>query len=296
MAPPPSRKVDAGAEDGAPPAYWNQEAYDRAVHLIDQPRQTELGFRFLVGGRPLAGKCARVYTRRCFVAGGDEFTERALDPEGRLRGRLDYGHSLVETEFPAESLPAGSGLESVALRWFRPGEWRDALGASLDLARFSLGETPVGKDVSVALEFAFDPAFTVARFYIAFGNLLGLEFSADGKTEATEAEARVVGAGRARLEFRMRDFFAKWNGNYSRPYRAGDAYAVSGSITLAPPPGFFESRPSARRDSPYAPRKYAGEVSHEDGNPFLDVPSTAPVEEVACTFSRQVKVTAAMLR
>ena len=105
------RKTGASAEDDLPPAYWNQDEYDRALHLIAQPRQLELDFGFMGGGRPLARKAVRVYTKRTIFEGGDVFTDLTIDGDGRLMGPLAYDHSLIEIELPGTSLPHGCGLD-----------------------------------------------------------------------------------------------------------------------------------------------------------------------------------------
>ena len=114
-------------------------------------------------------------------------------------------------------------------------------------------------------------------------------------TEGVHPGFEVKGDGWARLDYRMAEFFSRWNDNFSRPYVAGNTFNIYGTVTLKPPPGFFETSPSDIVDPEFIPKAYPGRVSQHDGNPYLQVPSTEPVEEVYYRFSRSITVTPEML-
>jgi hypothetical protein len=310
----------AAAQDRRPEdegAYWNQDENDRALHAIDQPRVTTFAVTARIAGAPAGGTRFKVRTLHTTVIGGDRFVDYALDQEGRVRARLPYDHSLIETIFGRTSLPAGSGIDTLSFVWFQPAAWVESLSLDVDLAAFHVERSAPDAEGSVRFDISYDPTLEPKDVEALFGmnlmgtgdaiSLLGVQFVPSIVSEAREARAAFLGPGKARVSFEMAPFFAQWNKSYTHPLRAGDTYTIGLTMRLTPPPetageggarirGPFAEVPSTREDPPYvAPPPRRRRVSWL-GNPYLQVPSAKPTRTIVIKVSAQVRLTTAMFR
>lgn len=272
-------------------AYWNQEEHDRAVHLIQQPRRLQLALELHAGSIPLAKKRVRVYIARSVVEGCDEFREYLLDDKGRLEIDQEYGDSLVDIELGQETLPAASGLDTLTFHWFHPGKSFEQLAIRRDVAPWSLRQvSQKGGDVN--FELTFDPALKPASAYVGFGQLLGHTFEGPKMGSYPECTIALPRSGSTRISLHMHEFFARWMRKYTTPYKVGDEYPVEISFTFD---ATFSTTPSNRKDPPYLPKTYAGRVDHASGNPYLNIPSTAPESNIRASAQRKLSLTAELL-
>jgi len=275
-------------------AYWNQEEYDRAMHLIQQPRRLQLVLEFTASGEPLAGRRVRVYTARSMVVGGDEYQEYTLDQHGRLKVEQEYGESLIDVELAGEALPEGCGLTSLTFHWYRPGKWYERLAIKSDLAPWQLRQLDQGQEKGeVHFQLSYDPALKPQSAFIGFTGLLGLTFEAP-KLEQSYPEAAITlpQPGQAHITLRMRSFFKEWMKNYTKPYKPGDQYPIEVSLTF---PATFQETPSSRTDPPFIPKQYDGRVDHRNGNPYLPIPPTDPETQITATAKKTLTLTPQMI-
>jgi hypothetical protein len=272
-------------------AYWNQEDYDQAIHLIQQPRKLQLAVEFRAGDTPLAKKRVRVYIARSIVEGCDEFREYLLDEKGRLEIHQDYGESLIDVELEQDALPSSCGLDRLAFHWFHPGKCFDQLAIRRDVALWAIRQASQ-KGGDVIFELAFDPALKPASAYVGFGQLLGHTFEGPKMGGYPECAITLPRAGVAQISVHMREFFNRWMKNYATPYKAGDEYAVEISFTFD---AAFPAKPSDRKDPPYLAKAYGGRMDHTSGNPYLSVPATTPESSIRASAQKKLSVNADML-
>jgi len=272
-------------------AYWNQEEYDKAVHLIQQPRGVQLAVEFRAGSTPLAKKRVRVYVARSMVEGCDEFHEYLLDDKGRLEIDQDYGESLVDVELGQEALPAGCGLDTLTFHWFHPGKSFEQLAIRRDVAPWTLRQASQ-KAGDVNFELTFDPALKPSSAYVGFGQLLGHTFEGPKMGSYPECTIALPRAGSAQISLHMHEFFARWMKSYTTPYKVGDKYAVEITFTFD---AAFAAKPSNRKDSPFVPKTYDGRIDHTSGNPYLNIPATAPESSIRASAQKELSLNADML-
>lgn len=253
-------------------AYWDQDDYDKAMHLIKQPRDLLLALNFTANDKPLANKRVRVYVARSMVEGGDVFHEYLLDEEGCLEYTQHYADSLIDIELDAQSLPPQCGIDTLTYHWFHPGKWFTRLGIQRDLNGWDVKQLQA-KDGDVTFEVHFDPSLTPNSAFVGFSNLLNYIFEEPKMGHTPEASVHLVGKGCAHFTFHMHAFFKKWMQNLSTPFQVGDKYPIELTLTVDAP---FDIRSSNRKDPDFVPKSYAGRVDHADGNPYLGVPSTTP--------------------
>jgi len=289
------KQGEGGLEIKTPHAHWNQQEYDRAIHRIQQQRHLELDVKFMRGSQAFTGDMVRIYTERSPFVDGDVFTTSKLDADGRLQELLFYGQSMVEIEMQGTAGGAGGATDSISLYWYHPGEWFDSISLSLDLGRFSLLETQPARRGAVSFDFAFDPSMSLSSFQPSFGNIIGAQLPDRGESSTDIAGLHNGGTGWVRLDFHLKEFFERWNENYTKPYTVNDTIKIYGSVTLTTPPGFYKTIATDRCDQKFSPGRYGAVVTVEGDNPYLDVPLIEPIEEVYYRFSRDVIVTADML-
>jgi hypothetical protein len=272
-------------------AYWNQEEYDQAMHLIHQPRRLQLALEFAASVKPLAKKRVRVYVARSMVEGCDEYHEFLLDANGRLEADQEYGESLLDAELGRDALPAGCGLDTLTFHWFHPGKSFEQLAIRQDVGSWAFRQTG-RKAGDVILELAFDPALKPISAYVGFGRLLGHTFEGPKMGSYHECSIVVPRPGLGQISLHMHEFFARWMKNYTTPYTVGNEYPVEVSFIFD---AAFPTKPSDRKEAPFVPKSYDGRVDHVNGNPFLDVPSTTPESSIRASALKKLTLTADML-
>lgn len=262
-------------------AYWDQEDYDKAIHLIQQPRELLLSLQFSANKAPLANQRVRVYVGRSMFEGGDEYRDYLLDNEGKLEFTQEYNESLLDIELNSQALPSDSGLDTLTFHWFYPGKWFDKLTITRDLSPWTakiLNENAG----NVTIEVTYDPALIPTSASVGFSKLLGHIFEGPKMGSFPEATVTIQKKGLAHFTFHMRTFFDKWMNNFTTTYQVGDEFPLDLTLTFETP---FDVKPSSRKDPEFVPKKYNGRVDHTDGNPYLGVPSTSPEN----TFQVSVK-------
>jgi len=272
-------------------AYWDQEEYDQAIHLIEQRRSIVLSLYFLDNNRSLANQHMRVYVARSMVEGGDEYHDYLLGTDGKLEFTQEYCESLIDVELDSRSLPSGSGIDTITFHWFCPGKWYDKLTIIRDLSNWAAKIHPE-KNGNVTIEVSYAPQLIPLSASVAFTRLLGHIFEGPNMGSFPEASVNVPGPGQAQITFHMRAYFEKWMSNYSIPYQVGDEFPLELTLTFNTP---FDVKPSSRKDPGYLPKRYDGRVDHSDGNPYLGVPSTIPENTTQIAVFLKILLTKSML-
>lgn len=272
-------------------AYWDQEDHDKAVHLIQQPRQLKLMIGFKTGKMSLSQKKVRVFVARSMIEGCDEYHDYLLDEKGQLELEQKYSESLIDVELDRQALPPESGLETLTFHWFYPGKWFEQLTINQDVGSWSISQIEQGKG-DLKFELAFDSKLKSASAFVSFNNLLGHTFEGPKMGSTPEATVAISRAGYAHITFHFREFFEKWMSSYKTPHKAGDEYPVEISMTFNTS---FNIKPSAQIAPPFVPKTYDGRVDHTDGNPYIGVPSTTPESTIQVTAKKKITITPDML-
>jgi hypothetical protein len=285
-------------DEKLPLAFWNQEEYDRAIHTIDQSRQLTIDITVKDGENLVTKSPFAICTNRSAFEGGDECEEVTPDTKGRFQRLIHYDHSLIDVTFDRRSIPSSCGIDTMSFIWYHPGKWFSSLIYTVDFSPFLAIEKLSSEKESVEFSFTYPEHWIENKVGVSFGNLYGINSDAEkeprGRTDS-EVVIKREGKGRCVVILNMKSFFQRWNDNYSTPYKPGDMYPVSVVFRLAPPHDFFTTTPPERKDPPFVPKKYGGEVDSSDGDPFLSVPSIEPMEEVMVAIRRKIKVTGAMV-
>ncbi len=272
-------------------AYWDQEDHDKAIHLIHQPRNLQLQLDFTVGGKPLSNKRVRVFVARSMVVGCDEFHDLLLDDQGNLELTQEYGESLIDVELNSHALPSGCNIDSLTFHWFHPGKWFQSLKIKRDLEPWRLRQ--VGKKAGdTTFELTYDPQLTPTSGSVNFGNLLGHIYEGPDMGSNPEATVTIPQKGKAHFIFHMKNFFEKWNSNYTTPFKVGDEYPLELLLTFDVP---FEVKPSTQKDPEFVPKVYDGRVDHTNGDPYIGVPSTTPEATIQIQCKQQIPITNEMI-
>lgn len=272
-------------------AYWDQEDYDKAIHLIQQHRELLLSLQFSANNAPLANQRVRVYVARSMVEGGDEYRDYLLNNEGKLEFTQEYNESLLDIELDSQALPPDSGLDTLTFHWFYPGKWFDKLAINRDLSSWTAKILDENAG-NVTIEVTYDPTLVPISASVGFTKLLGHIFEGPQMGSFPEATVTVPKKGLAHFTFHMYAFFEKWMNNYSTPYQVGDEFPLD--LTLAFETS-FDVKPSSRKDPEYVPKEYDGRVDHTDGNPYLGVPSTSPENTLQVSVKPKLALSETML-
>ncbi|MFX1510368.1 MAG: hypothetical protein ACFFBR_08705 [Promethearchaeota archaeon] len=272
-------------------AYWDQEDYDKAIHLIHQPRFLNLSLAFTANSCPLANQRVRVYVARSMVEGGDEYYDYLLDKTGKLEFPQDYHESLLDIELGHQSLPKDCGLDAITFHWFHPGKWFDQLNISRDLTQWT-AKVHNGSNGDVIIDVAYDPALTPASASVGFSQLLGHIYEGPNMGSFPEASVAIKGKSTTQFTFHMRTFFDKWMNNFTTPYQVRDEFPIELSLVFET---HFDVKPSHRKDPEFVQKTYDGRVDHADGNPYLGVPSTKPENTIQVKVKPKLTITANML-
>ena len=272
-------------------AYWDQEDHDKAMHLIQQPRELLLSLNFKAKGTPLAKKRVRVYVARSMVEGCDEYHDYLLDGDGTLELTQSYAESLIDVELSKEALPAGCGIDQLTFHWFHPGKWFERLSIHRDLTKWIAKPFTVNEG-DVTVEVSFDSDLQPTSAQMNFSNLLGHIFEAPEMGSYPEAAVQQSGKGKITFIFHMSTFFEKWAKNYSKPFQVGDEYPLEILLTFNTS---FEVKSSQKQDPAFVPKSYDGRVDQSDGNPYLGVPSTNFEEMVQLIARQKITLTSEML-
>jgi hypothetical protein len=272
-------------------AYWDQEEYDKAIHLIQQRRFLSLSLDFTANGVSLANQRVRVYVARSMVEGGDEYHDYLLGMDGKLEFMQQYDESLLDIELTKPSLPAGCGIDKITFHWFYPGSWVDQLKIKRDLGTWS-AKVDKEQEGNVTIVVTYEPHLAPISASVAFTQLLGHTFEGPQMGSFPEASATIPNRGITHFTFHLRTFFNKWMKNYTTPYQIGDEFPIELTLAFDTP---FDVKPSTQKDPEYVPKTYNGRVDHTDGNPFLGVPSTTPEHTTQITVQQKIVLTEAML-
>ena len=272
-------------------AYWDQEDYDKAIHLIQQRRTLLLSLHFTANNAPLANKRVRVYVARSMVEGGDEYHDYLLGMDGQLEFSQEYCESLLDVELDAEALPPTSGLDSLTFHWFYPGKWFDQLRIERDLTPWTVKKQKE-KRGDVIFDVTYDPKLIPVSASVGFTRLLGHIYEGPKMGSFPEASVSILENGKAQFIFHMQAFFEKWMSNYSTPYQVGDEFPLELTLTFDTP---FDVKTSKQKDADFVPKTYDGRVDHTDGNPYLGVPSTTPEHTIQLAVKPKITLTETML-
>ncbi len=272
-------------------AYWDQEDYDKAIHLIQQRRTLTLALQFTANNTPLANQHIRVYVARSMVEGGDEYHDYLLGNDGTLEFTQEYCESLLDIELDSQALPPTSGLDSITFHWFYPGKWFDQLTIERDLTNWSV-QKHKEKDGDVSFEVTYDTKLIPVSASVGFTRLLGHIFEGPKMGSFPEATVTIPGKGVALFTFHMRAFFEKWMGNYTTPYQVGDEFPLDLTLTFDTP---FDVKTSTQKDPAFVSKAYDGRVDHTDGNPYLGVPTTTPEHTIQIAVKPKITLTETML-
>jgi hypothetical protein len=272
-------------------AYWDQEDHDKAMHLIHQPRNLSLQLAFAVGEVPLANKRVRVFVARSMVVGCDEFHDLLLDNEGKLELIQEYGESLIDVELGSQALPSGCEIDALTFHWFHPGKWFQSLKVKRDLESWGLRQLEQ-KEGDITFELTFDSKLTPMSASVNFGNLLGHIYEGPEMGSNPEATVTIPQKGKAHFTFHMRNFFEKWNSNYTTPFKVGDEYPLELFLTFNVP---FEVKPSSQKDPEFVPKVYDGRVDHTNGDPYIGVPPTIPESTIQILCKQKIPITNEMI-
>jgi hypothetical protein len=272
-------------------AYWDQEDYDKAIHLIQQHRELLLSLQFSANKTPLAKKRVRVYVARSMFEGADEYRDYLLNDEGKLDFTQEYNESLLDIELDSQALPSGSGLDALTFHWFYPGKWFDKLTINRDLGPWTA--TMLNEATgNVTYEVTYDPALVPISASVGFSKLLGHIFEGPKMGSFPEATVTVQKKGLTHFTFHLHTFFEKWMNNFSKPYQVGDEFPLNLTLTFETP---FDVKPSSRKDPRFEPKLYDGRVDHTDGNPYLGVPSITPENTLQVSVKPKLTLTETML-
>jgi hypothetical protein len=272
-------------------AYWDQEDYDKAIHLIQQSRTLNLSLGFTFNNTPLANQRVRVYVARSMVEGGDEYHDYLLDKTGKLEFAQEYHESLIDVELDSQSLPKACGLDAITFHWFYPGKWFEHLSINRDLTHWTT-KTENRSNGDVIIDVSYDPRLTPASASVGFTKLLGHIYEGPDMGTFPEASVAITGKGVAQYTFYMPTFFEKWMKNFTTPYQVGDEFQLELTLTFDT---LFDVKPSNRKDPDFVPKAYDGRVDHTDGNPYLGVPSTAPEHTIQIIVKPKLTLTKDML-
>jgi hypothetical protein len=292
-------------------AFWNQDAYDRALHAIEQPREATLAITARVAGAPASGQRLRVCTLRTPVIGGDRFVDYTLDQQGHLRARHAYGNSLIEVLFERAHLPAGSGIDILSFAWFASSTWIEGLSLDVDLSAFRIDRHPPDAEGRVVFDIHYDPALEPQRITARFGSNgwvshTYVSFEPGVESPAKIARGSFLGPGRARVSFEMATYLDPWERSFPKP-RLGTTYQTEIEAVLvqpaagdgdagAPPRRLLTVTPSSRADPPFIPPPPRRRRDSWEGNPYVVLPSTKPFERVTITVFSAIEITRSMLR
>lgn len=289
-----------GAASGAQPdektstqcAFWNQEDYDKAVHTIKQVRRVRTTFLKFIDGEPSS-------LRRVGLSYREEGKTRNLQlkHDGSVARNLTYTNSLLRFVVTPKYYAGltDHGFDSVEFMWKRPGEWIDAIKGVIDLEPFVLAANSSLDPTVVTYAFTYAPTYTPRNVMISFGNLVGQEYNAGNEWKNDLGSVTLSPTGTGVITVRMKDFFAKWNESYSTPYKAGDLYTISLSMTFDAPKNLIAQAASAKQDPKFVAKKYACQADHLEGNPFLEVPDVTPDTYVRFERSLEVPVSVGMI-
>ncbi|MFX1566697.1 MAG: hypothetical protein ACFFCH_11975 [Promethearchaeota archaeon] len=272
-------------------AYWDQEDYDKAIHLIQQPRSINLSIAFTANNAPLENQRVRVYVARSMVEGGDEYHDYLLDKIGKLELILEYNESLIDIELDRQTLPKDCGLNAITFHWFHPGTWFNQLSINRELTKWA-ATMHTSSNGDVIIDVTYDPALTPASASVGFTQLLGHNYEGPEMGSFAEASVAITGKGTTQFTFHLQTFFEKWMNNFATAYKAGDEFPIDLALIFNTP---FEVKSSSRKDPDFVPKTYSGRVDHTDGNPYLGVPSTTPESTTKVTVKHTLTITESML-
>jgi hypothetical protein len=239
-------------------------------------------------GNPSTGLPVDIVVSKKVKDGRNRPLRRHLDDDGRLSEIVEYPESMIDVVLGLTEHDSKAPLRST-YHWYQPGQWFEGLLVEDDISCWKCTTQRDNSDYVAQLNYPENAVPLTAS--VRFGNLLGIGFSAcDEKwTEASASfhEDRIV-----KITFHMKEYFEKWLDNMAEYPTSGDSYPISSTFTFK---RRYKSEISDRDDPGFEAFEYDGLVDGQDGNPFLEIPSLEPEEQVLAVARRNVAVTDTML-
>ena len=182
--------------------------------------------------------------------------------------------------------------ETLRLDWFQPGKHFKQVDISVHTALYDArASTSAVELAQVALK--LPPGATIQSVYAGLGRIVGAEL---GPNKQSQFFAAQTTDGTTTITADLKAFFGQYLDNHSTAPKPGELYNFTGSVTLDAPDGTFtQLADPQRQDPPFVFGDYDCKVSTQNGDPYLDIPSTTPHTTVTLRFSAKVKLTQAML-
>lgn len=265
-------------------AFDNQEEYDKAAWMLNQNRMVKTNFKFQKDG--LNTPINSVYISTQY----DGKMKNSKIKNNSLKKTIAYKKSLIDftLNVAAEKSLETLGLDTWNFHWKRPGKHYKSISADFFIGAFTTVKVnPPAANGDVNYDITYDPAYDLDQFTLSFGNLLSVSADPDKMMAAGDiAHAELIKPGYARAVIHWKEFFTRWNDNFSTPYKAGDAFPLALHAQFNPLANLLKEVLS---------KKYSCQVDYTDGNPFLDVSSTEDETWVTIAKSYEVPVSTEML-
>ncbi|NDJ53882.1 MAG: hypothetical protein GYB68_12480 [Chloroflexi bacterium] len=290
-APSPSAGTEGPSADPNDCAFWNQEEFDRAMHLIDQPRSVDLNVDIQNAGQPTPFELMRGRFQLGVMATEEPGTY-SDPPDGSFNQSIDYEHSYLAIETALFEVDDLNG--EISVQWYQPGQNFESVAINLDLSDFSASAEPPTESGLVNLSLSYPADWESSQITGSFDRMLGIS----NVPTLGEYESFIVRTpslpGQTTLTFDLNSFFSRYQDNYANRFEPGDLFPISATFTFADPPAAFRSVSSNQSDPPFEPTEYPCLVDSSGGDPYLNLPPTEPFQQVVVTLRHEFVVTEAM--